>query len=206
VAFINGKPDHRVMDPRAVRACIQLQCCWLCGQKLGRFKVFTIGPMCALNLVSGEPPSHLECAEFAAKACPFLSRPHAKRREAHLPEERHANEAMLLHNPGVTLLWTTTSYRPFRSGGSILYDMGPPEAMQWFAEGRAATRAEVDAAIALGLPALREAAANDDERGVIDQRLVELTSLLDKQFGTAEGTTGDQRCHWAQANTTMSAR
>jgi hypothetical protein len=185
VAFINGKPDHRVVEPRAVHTCIRLSRCWLCGETLGRYKVFTVGPMCALNRVSGEPPSHLECAEFAAKACPFLTRPHAKRRDANLPEERHTNEAMLSHNPGVTLLWTTTGYRPFRAGGTILYDMGPPDGMQWFAEGRQATRAEVDAAIALGLPALRKAAEADGEGPMVDQRLDELVGLLDKQLGTA---------------------
>lgn len=184
VAFINGKPDHRVVEPRAVRACIQLQCCWLCGQKLGRYKVFTVGPMCAVNQVSGEPPSHLECAEFAVKACPFLTRPHAHRREANLPEERHTNEAMLAHNPGVTLLWTTTSYRPFRGGGTILYDMGSPDGMQWWAEGRAATRAEIDAAIERGLPALRKAAELDGAVAIaeLERRHRELVTLLDKQF------------------------
>jgi hypothetical protein len=185
VAFVNGKPDHRVVDPRAVHTCIRLNRCWLCGEPLGRYKVFTVGPMCALNRVSGEPPSHLECAEFAAKACPFLSRPNAKRREANLPEERRTNEGMLAHNPGVTLLWTTTDYKPFRAGGGILYDMGPPDGMQWYAEGRPATRIEVDAAIALGLPALRRAAEADGEGHTLDEKLGELLGLLDKQFATA---------------------
>lgn len=29
---------------------------------------FVVGPMCELNRISGEPPSHRECAEFSA-AC-----------------------------------------------------------------------------------------------------------------------------------------
>ena len=57
VDWIDGKPDFRVMDGRKYDRAIKHDLCWLCGQTLGRFKVFTAGPMCAVNRTSGEPPS-----------------------------------------------------------------------------------------------------------------------------------------------------
>ncbi|HKX40911.1 MAG TPA: hypothetical protein VJO99_07120 [Burkholderiaceae bacterium] len=185
VAIINGEPDHRIVEPRAVKACIEQKRCWICGGPLGVYRSFTVGPMCAVNRISGEPPSHLECARYAAQACPFLSRPHAHRREAGKPPETHVNEAMLARNPGVALIWTTRTYRPFKGGGTVLFEMGSPDTMEWYAEGRNATRAEVDESIASGLPTLiGMAEAENDTEGlrIIQRRIAELNDVLDRTF------------------------
>src|SRR5215467_3774641 len=73
VAWIRGEPDFRVIKPGGAEIAYHRNLCWLCGQRLGTYKTFVIGPMCTLNRVSAEPPSHRDCAEFAAKACPFLT-------------------------------------------------------------------------------------------------------------------------------------
>jgi len=120
--------------------------------------------MCAINRISSEPPQHVECSLFAAKACPFLARPKAARRDANLPEEVHAGPGIpLLHNPGVTLVWACDSYQLMRARGErrALFVIGEPYQLWWFAEGRTATRAEVDAAIEKGLPHLRRVAKED---------------------------------------------
>jgi hypothetical protein len=121
--------------------------------------------MCAVNLVSAEPPSHTECARFAAVACPFMSRPKAQYRSANIPQGATRSEFGLDRNPGVTLLWTTRTYEPFkapatatRPKGEWLFRLGKPTYCEWYAEGRTATRAEVMESINTGLPALRSAA------------------------------------------------
>ena len=135
-----------------------------------RMKAFTIGPMCAVNRISSEPPSHPLCADFAAKACPFLSRPLAKRGK--VTDEQRADSAtpgiMLERNPGVTLVWwclTYTGFRPQADQG-LLFQIGPPRATRWFREGRWATRDEVLESLETGLPALREVAEAEGPEAV----------------------------------------
>lgn len=160
VAWFDGKPDFRVADQAKMRVAVTHEKCWLCGEKLGRFKAFVIGPMCAINRISSEPPSHKDCAVFAATACPFLIQPKMRRNEKDIPTETHdAAGVGLKRNPGATLVWVTTSFRLVKDGrGGVLFGVGDPIETLWFAEGREATRAEVEASIESGLPLLREPA------------------------------------------------
>src|SRR3981189_2409882 len=93
VGELDGRRDFRVIRPDAIAACFNKRLCWLCGEKLGQYLAFVIGPMCSVNRVSSEPPSHRECAEYAVRACPFLSRPKMRRNEEGLPE-------LETHSPG----------------------------------------------------------------------------------------------------------
>lgn len=152
VSFINGKWDFVNLDPRKVVEAYKRELCFLCGTKLGQYKAFVIGPMCSINRVSSEPPAHRECAEYAVRACPFLARPNARRNEkAAMSDGETVPGIMIQHNPGATLIWITKSFHP-EDG---LFHLGEPVEVQWFAEGRKATRPEIDAAIAKGLPYLR---------------------------------------------------
>lgn len=156
----DGSRDFRIVEPRRHGEAHTLKLCWICGQPRGANLAFTIGPMCAVNRISAEPPAHRDCAVFSAKVCPFLSRPSMRRREGGLPgDAEDPAGVMLRRNPGVVLVWMTRSYTPFRppGGGGVLYEIGAPTATLWFAVGRAATRAEVIAAMESGLPALDEA-------------------------------------------------
>lgn len=165
VAWIDGVPDFRVIGPGKVAEAHRGRLCWLCGRPLGVFKAFVIGPMCAINRISSEPPSHVDCATFGGRACPFLARPHARRREDGLPAERVQPAGFgLKRNPGVALVWVTRTYEPMRAHAGntgTLFQVGEPTECRWFAEGRPATRAEVEASIASGYPALRELAARE---------------------------------------------
>lgn len=154
VAIIDGRPDHRVADAAKRTLCMRFRRCWLCGGPLGVFEAFVVGPMCIVNRVSSEPASHRECAEYAIKACPFLMRPKAHRREAGMPEDRSHAGFMIERNPGVTALWMTKGTRFFKSGNGVLVDIGEPTEVLWFCEGRGATRAEVLESIETGMPAL----------------------------------------------------
>lgn len=154
-----GEPDFRIIHPEAVLEAITQQRCWICGSRLGAHRTFVIGPMCAVNRTSAEPPSHLDCGDFAARACPFLTRPHMRRNEKPKPDGlAEAPGIALMRNPGVALVWTTKSYRPRRDPNGFLFRIGEPEHVLWYAEGRPATRDEVCASIDSGLPALREIA------------------------------------------------
>ena len=108
VEWINGEPEFRAMNPRFLVKAINQRLCWTCGQPLYGEEVFVIGPMCAVNRISSEPPSHRECALYAALNCPFLSKPQMVRRKDGLPGDFGKNAAgvMIERNPGVTLLTT----------------------------------------------------------------------------------------------------
>src|SRR3954468_4258359 len=71
VPWIEGKPDFRAVDPRRILQAHNEGRCWICGGKFkaGALKIFAIGPMCGVNRVSAEPPSHGQCARFAVVAC-----------------------------------------------------------------------------------------------------------------------------------------
>lgn len=154
----HGTPEFRMQHPNAVAVAHNKRKCWVCGDRIGKFMAFTVGSMCAVNRVSGEPPSHLDCADWAARACPFLSRPHARRREAGMPEGVVAPGISIRRNPGVALVWATSSYRlrKLPDDGGVLFDMSPPHETRWYCEGRPATRPEILESIETGMPALRE--------------------------------------------------
>jgi hypothetical protein len=168
VGELNGAPDFRVLHPDSINIAQRKDLCWICGKKLGRVKTFVIGPMCAVNRVSSEPPSHRICATFAAQACPFLTRPLAKRRMDGLPEERHVAGTMIERNPGVTLLWGCLHYHVFQAKGGILFEIGAPYSVRWFAHGREATREEVMASIDSGLPLLRKIAEEEGPEALFE--------------------------------------
>lgn len=155
-------PDFRVMDGRKLEDAHRFNLCWVCGTHRGRNVTFVIGPMCAVNRISAEPPSHLDCALYSAVHCPFLSRPEMVRRSGEKPVGSYPPPGeMIARNPGVTLLWTTRDYRPIQVGTGYLFELGDPTQVQWFCQGRPATREEVLASITSGMPLLEHAAARE---------------------------------------------
>lgn len=160
VKWFDSGPDFRIMDDQHMVRCIRHKLCWICGEKLGSYQAFVIGPMCVINRVSSEPPSHRDCAHFAVLNCPFLAQPLAKRRERDLPQHVES-PGMIPHNPGVSCLWLTRSYRIFPNGRGLLFQIGDPLEVDCYAQGRKASRAEIDAAIEKGFPLLMAAAEKD---------------------------------------------
>lgn len=83
VPKVDGHYDFRLADyRRKLPLAIKKKLCWICGCAVGKEYVFPIGPMCAVNRTTSEPPSHMSCAEFAALACPFLLQKEQKRRSS----------------------------------------------------------------------------------------------------------------------------
>jgi hypothetical protein len=161
VAWFDGKPDFRVADELKMIQCIRGRRCWICGGPLGKFQTFAIGPMCAVNRVSSEPPAHLECAHYAARACPFLLMPSAGRRSVStMPEGTHVHEMAHQRNPGVILLWTSTlPYRPFKNAKNILFEVPEPTSLEFWSAGREATPAEIWESFESGVEILRAGTA-----------------------------------------------
>ena len=69
-----GTPDFRVLDVERVRQCVENNLCGVCGRQNGHWLAFIGGPACRDNRLFRDPPMHVPCAEFSAKACPFISR------------------------------------------------------------------------------------------------------------------------------------
>src|SRR5262245_41338481 len=96
VEWINGAPEFRVMDTRQWKVAVQQRRCWVCGYALGKYLSFVVGPMCGINRTTSEPPSHLDCADWSARACPFLTRPHMVRRDSAMPEDARPGAGVML--------------------------------------------------------------------------------------------------------------
>jgi hypothetical protein len=179
--------DFRYMGPGKIEQALQNGLCWTCGEPLvqGMPYAFVVGPMCAVNLTSAEPPSHINCAVYSARACPFLARPKMQRPSGHegvVQNQENIAGVALMRNPGVALVWITRSgsYTP----NIRLFHLGDPIKTRWFAHSREATRAEVLESIESGLPVLMKMAEEQDADeggvGAVDElnRRVEVAMKL----------------------------
>lgn len=155
-------PDFRVVDRRKFAQAIKERRCWVCGDLLGHWLAFPLGPMCSITRTISEPPSHRECAEWSVVHCPFLSNPAMVRNTADIPAESEpAAGAGLSRNPGVMAIWMTRTFETFRvtakspvGNPGTLITVGEPADVTWWCEGRPATREEVRASVESGLPNL----------------------------------------------------
>jgi hypothetical protein len=193
VAYENGEPYFPAMDPVRFRDAVKRSLCWICGEPLGVYKAFAIGPMCCVNRVSAEPPQHADCAKFAAANCPFMTQPLAKR--AALPPGSKAPAGIMIErNPGVMAIWVTKSFSIIDAGG-MLFRLGPATSVEFWARGRQACRAEVDHSVATGLPILQRQAALDGPAGnkELDMHIGAFTALLDGLQWPAPTGTDDSK-------------
>jgi hypothetical protein len=157
VDWLDGKPEFRAMDPKKWNHAVRFKRCWVCGELLGRFLAFVVGPMCGMNRTTSEPPCHLDCARWSARNCLFLANPEAIRRVDDTIPLISENTAGIgiTRNPGVALLWITKEYDLFDDGkGKPLICMGDPESVEWYCEGKPATREQVVKSIEGGIPRL----------------------------------------------------
>jgi hypothetical protein len=189
VAWFDGKPEFRAMDGLKWIRAVREHLCWVCGGRLGVWQTFVLGPMCGINRTTVEPPCHLECARWSARNCPFLARPHMVRREDGLPEDREVGGISIPRNPGVALLWTARSFEIFEDdAGKPLIHVHNPEAVEWWAEGRPATRAEVAHSVDTGIPLLIDACQMGGEEAMAD--LARRKAWLETHYPAAEVPAG----------------
>lgn len=160
-AMPGAEPDFRVIKRGAREDAWQHRKCWICGEPMGVHRVYVIGPMCCVNRTTMEPPCHRECAEYAAKACPFLARPRMRRLPTDDIPDRHVAGDMIARNPGVVCLYEARSANPFRVPNGWLIRLGDPERVDFWAHGRQATRDEIMESITSGLPNLEALAKQE---------------------------------------------
>lgn len=184
VEWIRGETGELVPEFRAVTkakwvTAVNQRRCWVCGKRLGVNLAFLIGPMCGINRTTSEPPCHLDCAEWSARNCPFLSRPHAVRREPDHPDFTPGPGEPILRNPGVSLVWVTRSYKVFEDGkGGHLIRIGNPDGVGFWYEGKPATRAQINESIRTGLPSLEATVETPDDRLQLLRCVVEFERML----------------------------
>lgn len=181
-------PDFRVVDTEKFRRAIRERRCWVCGDPLGKWLAFPIGPMCAITRTTSEPPSHLECAEWSIRNCPFIVNPSRTRNTATVPIGGKEPAGFgLTRNPGVTALWLTRTFDACRApvgNQGWLITVGDPERVTWWREGRRATSEEVEASVSSGFPALLALARQEGAFAV---------DALGQQYQRARVLWADQR-------------
>ena len=169
VPSIDGNPEFRAFDAQKWIDAVRYSLCWVCGEQLGSYKAFVLGPMCGITRTTSEPPCHLECAEWSARNCPFLSQPKAVRREDEFTDKCDSAGIQIKRNPGVTLIWVTKQFRVFNDPqGKPLITVGNPTKIKWYHQGRPATREDVEHSIDTGCPLLLEQAKKDGPAAVAE--------------------------------------
>jgi len=176
-----GRPDFRLIGKGRVERCIREGLCWVCGGSLrGTEAAAVIGPMCTINRISSEPPSHLSCARYSAKACPFLTRPRMRRNLSDLPVEGTSAPGFAVdRNPGVAAIWVTN--RVAYDRGTGLFHLGEPERIEWTCQGREAVLEEILESIRSGVILLREACDQEET----PERRAEAHALLSSHVDLA---------------------
>lgn len=166
----SGKPDFRVADSRKVYECIMHGKCWVCGQNIGRKATFVVGPMCVINRGTSEPPSHYACAIWSMKACPFLLNPSARRRDVNLPDGViNPPGEFNPRNPGVMAAYTSRTWLPKPVSNGIMLGIGEPENVEWWTQGRMATKDEAANALEEGYKVLQSVCNDEEEAELLRQ-------------------------------------
>lgn len=184
VAWIDDKPHFPTMSEQRLQQAIEDDRCWICGHPIeGPLRAYVVGPMCAVNRTSGEPPSHEMCADYAARACPFLANPD-RARKPRIEGQREPAGRAIYRNPGVALVWVTRGTRLKDDGrGGLLFDIGDPVLTRWYAHGGAATREEAEASMDSGVELLREVAEEQGPGAVL--KLAEMVAAAKRLLPTA---------------------
>ena len=184
VFWLEGEPHFPIANSQKRVLAIVDKCCWVCGDNIGAHKAFVVGPMCGVNRTTAEPPCHLECAEYSVQACPFLKNPNMKRIEDDLTKEaKSPGGVMITRNPGVSVIWVTKKFGIFKdSSGGWLINLGEPVGLQFWKEGRRATKEEVLSSIEAGCHAV-EALAEDenDMKGFVSAKKA-FVSMVENWF------------------------
>lgn len=171
VEYVDGQPDHRIVRKDFIRNVHERRLCFLCELPLGVFGAFLVDPVRTVTRASPEPPSHRTCAEYAARACLFVTDP-----DMHPDETDEADGITCRRNPGVWAVYTTDEWS--RQRGRELFSFRNPFSVTWWTHGRPATYPEALNGLVSGLQILRGEADQADNPGRANELLV-------KRYGRA---------------------
>jgi hypothetical protein len=136
-----GVPDFRMNWRERMAEAVERGLCVLCGQRLGRRKVFVGGPSSIQHGQFVDGPMHEECARYAIGICPYLTGERPDHAAISAVEHRHRKEADLeiVTASGVAAgrpermgLYFCFGYRHVDdwAGGRFFAD--PPIRVEWF--------------------------------------------------------------------------
>ena len=172
----DGTPEFRVVAPEQRDLALLTRKCWVCGDVLGRYLTFVLGPMCGITRTTSEPPCHLECAEWSVINCPFLNGREKRRRDDDLTDACKDSTPghMIERQPNAVLLWTTKIFKTFADGqGNWLITVGDPLSLSWWSRGQPCAASVVRESIQSGFPILYRTAEAESADAV--------ANLLDRQ-------------------------
>lgn len=116
VAYVDGKPDFRLLDPKKQHYCIHQKLCAICGKKLFKDSYYFIsGPIGYTNGVSTDPAMHRECAEYSINVCPHLHFEKSERRDKGIEHLKNEQDCMLEQKPPMILLVKAHKFKDFRN-------------------------------------------------------------------------------------------
>jgi hypothetical protein len=109
------------------------------------------------------------------RACPFIMFPRRPRDE--IPDDFVPTKRIQTsdHNPGVWLLWITSTFAIKPLGDSAVVVPGPPSRFEWRKQGKPATPTEVN-------EALRMSAARQFEVNPKGRTIDQMVALAEKSF------------------------
>lgn len=131
----DGIPDFRVVDEVKRHAAVYDRLCWICGNPMPQGLIaFIGGERSVQNRSFIDPASHVECAMYAAKVCPYLNG--ERRQYAKTPsrvEKDPAFEHMKVeqHVPRRLAIYLTARYwiKPYQ--GSFLIEADKARQIIW---------------------------------------------------------------------------
>jgi hypothetical protein len=177
----DGTYDLRFAQPEKHALAVQQRLCWVCGKQLVRTLSFVVGPMCVISRTTAEPGCHVECAAFAAQACPFLNGREKRRRLGDVADDALVAPPGIMSTDtvAVSVVWRTRSCSLFDDGsGGMLFKVGQPEQVDWYLHGQPATRAESLAALEVSYQKLVVLAQADEPDAV--STLVHLRAVAEQ--------------------------
>jgi hypothetical protein len=120
-----GQVHITTIDQQKRRWSYQFGICQICGQRLGAYKAFALGPNQVETRTTTEGPAHPGCVRYALRVCPFLSNPNWKR-----------HDGTKSFNPGKFALWITRDYEiGVLPDGAIAIIVGEPVSVRWWTAG-----------------------------------------------------------------------
>ncbi|MGA0601436.1 hypothetical protein ACO2Q3_12100 [Caulobacter sp. KR2-114] len=174
VAWRDGAPQFPVIDAGKLALAWTAERCWVCGEALGAWRGWIVGPLSALEGATPEPPSHCDCAGFAVTACPHLASADARFAENADAAPGHVAQANVSRlRTDATGIWVTRGRgaTAMRAGGGVLFRLEPPQRLEWWARRRPATGQDVRAALDAALPVLRRTAEAEGRAAALEARM-----------------------------------
>jgi hypothetical protein len=134
VAYVEGKPDFTVVDPKKWARALKFGYCGVCGKPNYGRKWFIGGPACHVNRLFFDHPMHEECARYAMVVCPYLAIPKMGHRKE-IPEGMVEVSAASSEKPDRFMLARAKSVSSVRYGDDVLLKASPWEHVEWWVGG-----------------------------------------------------------------------